>query len=473
MKLRAVRKIFLFALLSAFLLLMTFYGVFLAILKITETTWLGQPPFHEATDFSSKEPHTVALIDNGADSLALRLRSIENAKESIDLEFFIYELDESSRLTTQAIIGKARQGVKVRVLVDFSLAVFKLRPAYAKVMRDAGIEVKYYNTASLARFFSVHHRTHRKMLVTDGKEAIIGGRNIANDYFDLGPHYNFLDSDILVEGPAVKAMRESFDLYWNSIWAVLPEDDATDVAETDISVPSEKDTEALALIKSIETKEFKTTCNDIRFITDYPGSGVNMRQVFPAIAKLMSDAKKEVLAESPYLVLRKDGQAVVKELTKRGVALKILTNSLRSTDAYYTVAPLIGNLNGIKTPGFKLYAYGGYPLEDYGRFPPKSERWGVHSKRAVIDDDIVLIGTYNIDPRSANLNSELMLVCKGNKDLATHMRASIEARIHQSNMVLDGDGKPNVSALIADAETKDIIMMLIAMPLSSMFDFLL
>lgn len=473
MKKRSVRKVFLFALLSAFLLLMTFYGVFLALLKITETTWLGQPPFHEATDFSSKEPHTIALIDNGADSLALRLRSIENAKESIDLEFFIYELDESSRLTTQAIIEKAKQGVKVRVLVDFSLAVFKLRPAYAKVMRDAGIEVKYYNTASLARFFRIHHRTHRKMLVTDGKEAIIGGRNIADDYFDLGTHYNFLDSDIAVEGPAVKAMRESFDLYWNSVWAVLPIDDESDIAETDISKPTDKDNETLALIKSLETKELKTVCNDVRFITDYPGSGVNMRQVFPAISKLMADAKKEVLAESPYLVLREDGQTVVKELTKRGVALKILTNSLRSTDAYYTVAPLIVNLSAIKTPGFKLYAYGGYPLEDYGRFPPKSERWGVHSKRAVIDDDTVLIGTYNIDPRSANLNSELMLVCKGSKELADHVRVSIEARIHQSNLVLNGDDSPNLSALIAEAETKNIVMMLISMPLSSMFDFLL
>ena len=473
MKLRSVRKVLLFSVLTAFLLLMTFYGVFLAMLKITETTWLGQPPFHEATDFSSKEPHTIALVDNGADSLALRLRSINNAKESIDLEFFIYELDESSRLTTQAIIEKAKQGVKVRVLVDFSLAVFKLRPAYAKVMREAGIEVKYYNTASLARFFRIHHRTHRKMLVTDGREAIIGGRNIADDYFDLGSHYNFLDSDVVVEGPAVKAMRESFELYWNSIWAVLPVDDATDVAETDISVPTEKDTETLKLISSLETKEFKTTCNDVRFITDYPGSGVNLRQVYPAIAKLMSDAKTEVLAESPYLVLRKDGQAVVKELTKRGIRLKILTNSLRSTDAYYTVAPLIGNLGGIKTRGFKLYAYGGYPLDDYGRFPPKSERWGVHSKRAVVDDDTVLIGTYNIDPRSANLNSELMLVCKGSKELAAEVRASIEARIRQANLVLDGDANPNVSALIADAETKNIIMMLISMPLSSMFDFLL
>ena len=138
MRLHSVRRILLFTLLSIFLLLMTFYGVFLGLLKFTESTWLGQPPFHEATDFSSKEPHTIALIDNGADSLALRLRSIDSAKESIDLEFFIYELDESSRLITQAIIGKAKQGVKVRVLVDFSLAVFKLRPAYAKVMRDGG-----------------------------------------------------------------------------------------------------------------------------------------------------------------------------------------------------------------------------------------------------------------------------------------------------------------------------------------------
>lgn len=473
MILKKIRRLVLFGTLSLALLMLTFYGAFLIILKVTEAKWLGAPPFHEATEFYSTEPHTVALIDNGADSLALRLRMIQGALTSIDLEFFIYELDTSSRLITQAIAERAKAGVKVRVLVDFSLAVFKLRPVYARMLHEAGVEVKYYNTASLARFFRMQHRTHRKMVIVDGTSAIIGGRNIADDYFDLGDHYNFLDSDVLVEGPAVKSIRESFDLYWQSDWAVPPGSDDAGAPISDLTVPNEKDVAAHHLITTLKTGEVRTTCNDLQFVTDYPGSGVNFRRVYPAITKVMATAKKEVLAESPYFVLRKDGQDVIKALTERGVKLRVLTNSLRSTDAYYTVAPLFLNLKRISMAGFQLYAYGGYPLENYGQFAARSERWGVHAKRAVIDDSTVMIGTYNIDPRSANLNSELMLICRNNVALAIAMRASIEARIKQSNLVLDGSNEPFLGALTGNAERNSYLMMLLSVPLSSMFDFLL
>jgi putative cardiolipin synthase len=451
-----------------------FYGIFMIILNVTETRWLADPPFHEATDFRSTEPHEIALIDSGADSLALRLKMIREAQGSIDLEFFIYELDTTSRLITQAITERARAGVRVRVLVDFSLAVFKLRPAYARAMRAAGVEVRYYNTASIVRFFTMQHRTHRKMLVTDADTAMIGGRNIADDYFDLSHHYNFLDSDALIAGPAVAAIRESFDLYWHSSWAKEPDDrDDQSAPDTDLTVPNDKDRETLALLSGLSTREVRSTCQDVRFVTDYPGSGVSYRRVFSVITELMAGAKEEVLAESPYFVLRPGGQEVIRKLTAGGVRLRVLTNSLHSTDAYYTVAPLFINLKRIALPNFDLFAYLGQPLRGYDRIPARSVRWGVHAKRAVVDHDTIMIGTYNIDPRSANLNSELMLVCAGNTELADAMRASIEARMQQWNQILNGEAEPDLAALVAGADSSNIIMMLLAIPLSSMFDFLL
>jgi putative cardiolipin synthase len=150
------------------------------------------------------------------------------AKESIELEFFIYEIDTASRLVTQALARKAREGVKVRLLVDFSLPVFKLAPHYAAVLQAAGVEVRYYNTAGLARFFAANHRTHRKLLVVDRQRAVIGGRNIADDYFDLSERYNFLDSDLLIQGPVVASISDSFDLYWQSDWVNSPDRVAAD-----------------------------------------------------------------------------------------------------------------------------------------------------------------------------------------------------------------------------------------------------
>ena len=104
------------------------YLGFLGIQEASERQWLGKAPTHPAIDVRSREPHTVALLDVGFDSLATRMRLIEEAKESIELEFFIYEVDTASRLVTQALARKAREGVKVRLLVDFALPVFKLAP---------------------------------------------------------------------------------------------------------------------------------------------------------------------------------------------------------------------------------------------------------------------------------------------------------------------------------------------------------
>lgn len=480
-----IRRILLYAAVAVLGGIACVYFGFLGIMRISEAQWLGGPPFHESIDVRSETPHEITLLDEGILSLAERLTLIEGAETSLDLEFFIYELDDASRIVSQALARKARSGVKVRVLVDFSLAVFKLRPSYAKLLQEAGVVVKYYNTASVARFFRVQHRTHRKLLLVDGRTAVLGGRNIADDYFDLSRHYNFLDSDVVVAGEVVTSIQESFDLYWDSPWALDPaevaqaegDDGAAPAASevADFLTESDQDRATLANVAAmvkILPPPPRSTCGDVSFVTDYPGSGVNYRRVFPAIVKILSEADHRVLVESPYFVIRPDGAAVIRRLTERGVELKVLTNSLRSTDAYYTVAALLPMLHHLAAPRFELWAYRGDRLPGYGK-ADASERWGVHAKRAVIDDDTVLIGTYNIDPRSANLNSELMLICRGDKALAAAVGDSIERRAQQANAVVLGDDVQGIGPLIAGADAHNLTMMILSLPVSTLFDFLL
>ena len=453
------------------------YVSFLVIMTVTENQWLGGPPFHSAIDATSTDPHVFTLVDDGAASLAARIELIERAEQSIDLEFFIYEIDTASRIVTQALAEKARSGVAVRVLVDFSVAVFELRPAFARVLSEAGVDVRYYNTSSVARIFSVQHRTHRKMLIVDDEVAMVGGRNIADDYFDLGRHYNFLDSDVIVEGALVPTMRESFDLYWNSDWSMHPESVESEEAEdhtvaSGFLTPSEADATARAKVMNLVSETNQHICNDTRFVTDYPGAGLQYRKVYQAILETLGSAEDAVLAESPYFVLRDDGLDDVAGLTERGIDLTVLTNSLHSTDAYYTVAPLYFSLDTVAKTKLDLFAYSGGRPNDLAPAFTASDRWGVHSKRAVIDDQTIMIGTYNIDPRSANLNSELMIVCRGNTELATEMREDIESRIAQSHLVIDS-GEVDKRALIGDAPFSSISLMVIVTPVASMFDFLL
>ena len=474
--LRAVGRWLWRAVLALAALLAIFYAGLLGVMTFTERSWLGDPPFHEAIDAQSSAPHQITLIDQGAAALAYRLELIESARETLELEYFIYDLDPSSRVVTQALAARAAAGVRVRVLVDFSLPVLALRPAYARTLEDAGIEVRYYNTASVARLFSVQHRTHRKLIIADGQAAILGGRNIADEYFDLSPDYNFLDSDALVRGEIVQAMRESFELYWTSPWAqMLDEDDADgDAAAPDAErflVPSPRDLDVARRARSLATDLPAHSCTDVRFVTDYPGLAVRNRQVYTAIVSLLTEAQEEVLAESPYFVLRGDGLAAVQALTDRGVRLSVLTNSLYSTDAYYTVGPLFFSLGALRKTGMQLFAYGGAAPELPAGFAG-SERWGVHSKRAVIDDQTILLGTYNIDPRSANLNSELILVCRDSPALAAQLRGDLQGRIDQAGRVLAGDTVAR-SALLGDASAWDRLVMVVVAPVAIAFDILL
>jgi putative cardiolipin synthase len=452
---------------------------FLGIQEASERQWLGRAPHHPAIDVRLHEPHAVALLDLGYDSLAQRLQLIEQARQSIELEFFIYELDEASRLISQALARKAREGVKVRILVDFALPVFKLAPQVARGLEAAGIEVRYYNTSGLARFFAMQHRTHRKLLVVDRSRAIVGGRNIANEYFDLSPHYNFLDSDLLIEGPIVAAIVDSFELYWSSEWVTLPAQlgqgraDAAAAGPDPLLAPPSAAEQGLAdALRRHRARPPRSTCGDIQFVTDYPGSGVERRKVYPAIAALVQEARDQVVIESPYLVLREDGIALMEQVLQRGVKLRFLTNTLYSTDAFYTVASLVGSLDRLQLAHLEVWGYDGRPLVQDAR-PPASPRWGVHAKRAVFDDHTVVVGTYNIDPRSANLNSELIVICRDNPALAAAVSASLQARLAQSRPITGTPEAGGHAALVQGAQPRAVLLMRLSQPFASWLDFLL
>ncbi len=437
------------------------------------------PAVEESLEAHSTAPHRLTHFDQGAASLHRRLELIQSATKTIELEFFIYDVDEASRLVTQALMKKAREGVLVRILVDFSAPVFKLKPAYAQVLGEAGVKVRYYNTSAVYRLVSIQHRSHRKLLIVDGDTVLTGGRNIANDYFDLSDHYNFLDSDLEVSGPIVKTVLASFDVYWNSHLSAEPEPDQSpnpDAAR--FFLPDESD---LAVIGKLSAagEEYRQShktheCRDLRFVTDFPNHGEASRKVFNAIVEELARATQEAVVESPYFVIKSGGYAVLEDLHTRGVRVRVLTNSLASTDASYAVAALYPWLGSLAETGLTLSAYGGRPMPAQSTaLGGGNPRWGVHSKRGVIDGETTLLGTYNMDPRSANLNSELMLVCRGQRELAAEVLASIAAREAVSGRVIERGTIVHRSALLGDSPLRQRLRFLLEMPIANLFDFLL
>ena len=472
---RLLKKI-VFGLLGAILAVYLLFAIGLTVLE-----WIVRenPKVEQSLQAHSTEPHLLTHFDQGAASFQRRLELIASARKSIALEFFIYNVDEAARLLTQALMKKAREGVDVRILVDFSAPVFELKPAYARLLGEAGVKVRYYNTNALYRLVSIQHRSHRKLLIIDGDTVLTGGRNVANDYFDLSDHYNFLDSDLEISGPIVKTVLESFDVYWHSHLASEPVPDTTpDAAAAKFVVPDDSDAALIEKLRaagdSYRQSHKAHECRDLRFVTDFPNHGEASRNVFNAIVEELGRARHEAVVETPYFVIKSGGYAVLEDLHKRGVGVRVLTNSLASTDASYAVGALYPWLGSLARTGLTLSAYGGKPLPgqstDLGGGTP---RWGVHSKRGVIDGDTTLLGTYNIDPRSANLNSELIVVCRGQRELAAEVLASINAREAGSVRVIERGTIVRSSALLGESPLRQRIRFLLEMPIANLFDFLL
>jgi cardiolipin synthase C len=271
----------------------------------------------------SKVPQEMTLIHSGMSALKTRLEMIERAQKSIEVEVFIYDIDRTARLISQALNRKARAGVRVRVLVDHSFTEIELNRYYVTELMKNGVKVRYYNRAPLWQIVSQQFRSHRKTLIIDDREAMTGGRNFADNYFDLGENYNFLDTDILVKGTVAEKIRESFDAFWNHKLAVKPEPimapvkpkypqlradqkrrSATYEARLNrykresakahaFFVESDEDRTLLAKIANyVEAKQYANvtaTCYDTTYVADAPGVGRDTRAVYEQIKE---DARK-------------------------------------------------------------------------------------------------------------------------------------------------------------------------------------
>ena len=195
--------------------------------------------------------------------------------------------------------------------------------------------------------------------------------------------------------------------------------------------------------------------------------------MFRRLAEVLGEARSELVGESPYFILRKDGIELLNQLSQRGVTQTFLTNSLLSTDAWYTVSALSLSLSAMEKANIDLRVYNGSRPEPSAlTVNESSDRWGVHAKRAVVDRKHIVIGTYNVDPRSANFNSELMLICRDNPELAEEMLADINNRISRSRKLFESGSSP-LDRLLEGSASDQRIKFALAIPLVWFFDFLL
>ena len=427
---------------------------------------------------NSDKTHKITLLNHGMASFEERLQMIERAQKSIDVEYFIYRTDRSAKILTQALVKKAREGVKVRVLLDYFLAKKDFTPFYAHELEKSGAEVKYFNTVSSLKIMSAQYRNHRKAIIIDGKEVITGGRNIGDEYFDLHPVYTFLDRDIRFEGAVVTPIKETFDETFNAELSKhldrndmpFPEDPKyrrgdqenyhaykielakwqKNVAEAKSFFEDPVDSEFYESVRAQGKTElnlsYKGICKDITFRSEYPNLGKKNRKgnrvLKYDIFSRIEDAKESIMMESPYYIINDELGKSIAEALDRNVKVKAVTNSLNSSDAPYVYAAFDTIIPKWLDRGLDSYIFVGSKPDYYsvhGELTDKT-RYGVHAKTIVFDHKDVMIGTYNIDPRSANYNSEMSVTCENNPELAAAVENDMELRM-ASSINLDSQAK--------------------------------
>lgn len=415
----------------------------------------------------------MLLLDHGERSLAVRLNLIRSAQQSIEIQTFIWVNDEAGHLMLRELLAAAKRGVKVKVIIDqlFSMDNSWLVTDLATLHQN--LEFKLYNPVfhdahtSPFEFFSalaccmarLNKRMHNKAFVVDSKYGIVGGRNYQSRYYDWDETFNYKDRDVMAIGPVVTQITESFASFWQSPH-VVPVEHLRDVSSKILNGEQSKidwdeayPPKAQKLLEQAMDVEFlaQTFFNEIvaadqvEYFSDTHDKPFNRearkanKQLTQKIHQFFADAKHEVLIQTPYLVFSRQARKAFKKLRRKNpdLLLRVSTNSLASTDAYYVYAISYKYKRFyLKKLKMHIYEFKDRPAMLNQLFSndyiDENTRFGMHGKSFVIDGYISMIGSHNFDPRSDVLNTESGFVIKSGA-FAEKLTRNIEQDMKDAN----------------------------------------
>ena len=415
----------------------------------------------------------VYALEEGDISMISRAWLSEAADESIDIQYFIFSSDNIGLIAIDYLLRAADRGVKVRMIVD-DILVDADADVILAIDAHPNLSIKIYNpTANIGKnlsqklyslttdFKGFNQRMHNKTFIVDGNIVITGGRNIADEYFDYDHEYNFRDRDVLLMGKAARDVQNSFNDFWNSDLSV-PVSSIVTVDESELNTEGkyayihqyacnpdnfwpqirEKIKTVPQIFRQIQESGHLVWIDQVSFVSDEPGknegsdgmSGGGLST--DSLISLIGQAKKSIHIQSPYLITTELSQNLFKEAIDRGVEIKILTNSLSSTDNLEAFNGYTRDRETLLEIGVKIFEFKPDAAIRFKIMTGALQReidyapiFGLHAKSMVIDEEIAVIGTFNLDPRSANLNTECITIVRDNKvagDLYNAMEEDIK-----------------------------------------------
>ncbi len=404
----------------------------------TEATRLGQGIAPALAEHPEKTG--IYALPVPRDAFAARGLLAGAAERSLDAQYYIWHGDYTGDLLFEALWQAAERGVRVRLLLDDN-STAGLDATIAALDAHPNIEVRLYNPLAsrtarwsnyVVDFQRVNRRMHNKSFTVDNQATIVGGRNIGDEYFAAGHGVEFADLDVIAVGSAVQAVSKAFDLYWNSPSAYPAEKllgqaspDATaqlqaTFAATRAASEAAQYLESLKqtpMVAELSAGRLALQWTDAQLVYDDPAKTLDTanRKDVLLLTRLLEHAGHPVEQfdlVSPYFVPMAQGTAALQAMAARGVKVRVLTNSLESTDVSAVHAGYAKRRKALLRAGVQLYEL----RRAEAAKPPGDKKIGgsssasLHAKTFQIDGERIFVGSFNFDPRSATLNTEMGLL---------------------------------------------------------------
>lgn len=425
----------------------------------TANTSLGQKYRPEV----ARQPEGKAgfhLLDDGIEALAARLLLAEQAEKSIDLQYYLIKDDQVGRALLHALLRAADRGVRVRLLLD-DVFTKGYDAGMATLERHPNFEIRIYNPfnrgfagralGSVADFGRINRRMHNKSFTVDNQVTILGGRNIADEYFAARADANFGDLDVIGIGPVVQDVSDMFDLYWNHETALPvaafydkpsadPETDMQQLrkrlANAYSDMPNGKYRDAVVdrytAFARAGTEIFRWS--DYQLVFDSPDKGLNsgsreFKQISHELLEELLRAERQLIIISPYFVPRKRGIEVLAGQQASGIDITVITNSLAANNQLSVHGGYAPARKPLLKAGVRIYeARPDSVIAGSELVAASGAKATLHMKAFIVDSSAVFIGSFNFDPRSANLNTEMGVIIR-DSEVAESMAKRIDQRL--------------------------------------------
>lgn len=394
----------------------------------------------------------VGLVSTGLDAFAARAASARLATRSLDLQYYTWHGDLTGRLLAREVLQAADRGIRVRMLLD---DMYMLGPerGLTTLDRHPMVQIRHFNASRLRHWgwpgfllevllggWHLNRRMHNKVWIADGNLVVCGGRNIGDRYFDASEDFNFRDLDMVVQGKAAHQAVDLFETYWNSPLAQrverLPHLRRRSRAlkrlraKYNAAAASPAARPFLEHAREAELHRPHTLMVEdvaIRIMADPPEKALGRAEgvILPRLTELLQSARREALLISPYFVPGEAGAAQLIRLVQSGVRVAVVTNSLAATDVVAVHGGYARYRERLIAAGVEIFELKPFGESKAGMFGSRGA--SLHTKAVVVDNGPVFVGSFNLDPRSANLNTEMGV-------LADHPALARLARWHHRRL---------------------------------------